>query len=159
MTPIHVSTSTPLLYHSRHPSEDSEIFFTSSTKIRSRDRIISVIRSYKPQCNGIPLRPLQGILPSTYCYHTFALKTAVRLKFHHMVKFETDTCPRHCYHTSCMTKRHGICGSSPTTNSVDECRPMRMPVLDIIQSSSGQRLITACWEPGNPPMNRKQQYA
>ena len=48
MTPIHVSTSIPLLYHSRHASKDSEIFFTTSTGIRSRDQIISVIRSYKP---------------------------------------------------------------------------------------------------------------
>ena len=53
--------------------------------------------SIKPmydECNDIPLRPLQGIIRSTYFYHTFALRIAVCLKFHHLVEFETDTCPR-----------------------------------------------------------------
>ena len=31
-------------------------------------------------------------------YHTVVPKTAVVLKFHYVVKFETDTCPTHCYH-------------------------------------------------------------
>ena len=33
-------------------------------------------------------------------YHTLAPKTAVRVKFHLLGKFQTDTCPRYFYHTS-----------------------------------------------------------
>ena len=36
MTSVHMSTSRPLLYHSQNSSEDSEVFFISSTRIRWR---------------------------------------------------------------------------------------------------------------------------
>ena len=36
---------------------------------------------------------------SSGCYHTSAPRTAVRPEFHLMVKFQTDTCPKSCYHT------------------------------------------------------------
>ena len=49
----------------------------------------------------IPLRQRQGILHSTNCYHTFTPRTAVRVKFHHMGKFQTDTLSqKYSYHTS-----------------------------------------------------------
>ena len=37
----------------------------------------------------------QRKLSTSRCWDTGALKTAVRLKFHHMVKFQTGTCPIH----------------------------------------------------------------
>ena len=49
---------------------------------------------------------LRDQIPESFCYRTIALKTTIRLEFHHMVKFQTDACPIHCYNTLCMKSVH-----------------------------------------------------